>query len=67
MKITKISQLTGNTNTLELNVTLEQLQRFENRVNTGEYLQTIFSQLTKEEREFILTGITPTEWNEIFN
>lgn len=67
MKITKISQLTGNQHTMELNVTPEQIERFENRINTGEYVQTIFSHLSKEEREFILTGITPSEWNEIFN
>jgi hypothetical protein len=66
MKITRISQLSGATNTLDLNVTQEQMERFEMRRITGEYVQTIFPELPKEEREFILTGITPQEWNEIF-
>jgi hypothetical protein len=67
MQITRTSQLTGNTHTLNLNVTPEQMERFENRVINGEYVQTIFPNLPKEEREFILTGITPEEWEKTFN
>jgi len=66
MLITNISQLSGKEHTMELDVTHEQLERFENRRENGEYVQTIFPHLTKGEREFLLTGITPTEWNEIF-
>lgn len=67
MKITRVSQLTGKTETMELNVTPEQMERFDKRIQNGEYVQTIFPDLKKEEREFILTGITPTEWNQLFN
>jgi hypothetical protein len=67
MKITRTSQLSGKTHTLDLNVTQEQMDRFEIRRITGEYVQTIFPDLPKEEREFILTGITPEEWNTAFN
>ena len=67
MQITRISQLSGKTHTLDLNVTLDQMERFEVRKITGEYVQTIFPELPKEEREFILTGITPEEWNSTFN
>jgi hypothetical protein len=66
MQITNISQLSGKEHTMELDVTIEQLERFENRRENGEYVQTIFPNLTKEEREFLLTGITPIEWNEMF-
>ena len=66
MKITRISQFSGETNTLDLDVTQEQMERFEMRLRTGEYVQTIFPELLKEEREFILTGITPQEWDSIF-
>ena len=66
MKITRISQFSGETNTLDLDVTQEQMERFEMRLITGEYVQTIFPELPKEEREFILTGITPQEWDSIF-
>ena len=66
MKVTNVSQMSGIEHTMELDVTPEQLERFENRRENGEYVQTIFPHLTKEEREFILTGITPTEWKDMF-
>jgi hypothetical protein len=67
MQVTRTSSLSGKESTMELDVTQEQLDRFDNRRENGEYVQTIFPNLTSEEREFILTGINPTEWNEIFN
>jgi hypothetical protein len=51
---------------MELDVTYEQMERFENRRQNGEYVQTIFPNLTAPEREFILSGITPTEWEQMF-
>lgn len=66
MLVTRTSQLTGKTHTLDLDVTQDQLDRFELRMYTGEYTQNIFSNLNKEDREFILTGITGTEWNNTF-
>ena len=66
MQVTKVSQLTGKTHTMDLDVTAEQLERFENRIENGEYVQTIFTNLTPAEREFILTGITPDEWNQMY-
>ena len=67
MQVTRTSSLSGNVYTMELDVTQEQLDRFEKRRENGEYVQTIFPHLTSEEREFIMTGISPTEWDEIFN
>ena len=66
MQITNISQLSGKEHTMELDITAEQLERFYNRRETGEYVQTIFPNLDKGEREFLMTGITPTEWSEMF-
>ena len=66
LKVSRKSQLTGNHNTLELDVTVWQMIRFENRIANGEYVQTIFPQLNADEREFIKTGITPKEWEETF-
>jgi hypothetical protein len=67
MQITRTSQLTGVTHTMDLDVTKDQLDRFEIRKETGEYVQNIFSNLSAPEREFILTGITPEEWDKTFN
>ena len=30
-------------------------------------IQDVFPDLTREEREFMKTGITPDEWNQMFN
>jgi hypothetical protein len=66
MLITNISQLSGKETTMELDVTYEQMERFENRKQNGEYVQTIFPNLTPAEREFILSGISPMEWEQMF-
>lgn len=66
MQVTNISQLSGKEHTMELDITEEQMERFYNRRENGEYVQTIFPNLSAPEREFILTGITPTEWKEMF-
>ena len=54
--------ISGNTNTMELNVTLEQIAQWENGMN----IQVAMPDLSAEEREFVKTGMTPTEWNELF-
>ena len=54
--------ISGNTNTMELNVTLEQIAQWENGMN----IQQAMPDLSAEEREFVKTGMTPTEWNELF-
>ena len=62
MQITRTSIFSGNTNTMELNVTQEQLTAWQSGVN----IQVAMPQLDADEREFIKTGVTPTEWNELF-
>lgn len=59
MKLTKTSLLTGAIHTLEIDVTDEQLARWKSGVN----IQDACGHLTPEEREFIMTGITPNEWD----
>lgn len=62
MKITRISPFTGRVHTFDLNVTSEQIFRWQ----SGELIQNAMPQLTPDEREFIKTGVTPDEWNEAF-
>ena len=66
MKITKISQLSGKENTMNIEVTQYEMIRIENRYNSKELIQNIVPHLTMEEREFLMTGITPEEWFNIF-
>jgi hypothetical protein len=62
MEITRKSEYSGITRTLDLNITQEQLDNF----NNGVHLQRAFPHLPPAEREFIKTGITGEEWNEMF-
>ena len=61
MLITKKSPFTGKINTLEINVTPEQL---DNYYQSSEVIQRALFWLTPDEREFIMTGITPDEFPE---
>ena len=67
MLITRISQISQTHNSIELDITYEQLDRVNNRHLSKELIQDIVPNLSKEEREFLITGITPKEWNELFN
>lgn len=67
MKIERKSIISGNVTTMYLDVTNEQMERFNDRRKNGEYIQNIFPELTPDEREFILTGMTKQEWDETFS
>lgn len=63
MLITRTSTLSGHISSMDIDVTLEQVASWEQ----GELVQNAMPDLSADEREFIMTGITPTEWNEMFN
>jgi hypothetical protein len=67
MLITRTSQISKTDFTMELDITYEQLDRINNRFQTKELIQNIVPNLSMEEREFLITGITSKEWNELFN
>jgi hypothetical protein len=62
MKITRKSMFTGSINTMEIEVTPEQIARWEG----GELIQVAMPNLSAEHREFIKTGVTPAEWENMF-
>lgn len=62
MKITKTSAHSGITRTLDLDVTLEEYSTW----RCGELIQNAMPRLNADEREFIKTGITAEEWEEMF-
>ena len=64
MLIKKRCPFTGRWNTMFLDITEDQLERIENRFDTGDYIQDIAPMLTPEQREFLMTGITPEVWDE---
>ena len=62
MIVSKVSSFTGKTNQMELDITQEQIKRF----LEGEKVQDVFPNLNAGQREFLLNGTTPEEWNEVF-
>jgi hypothetical protein len=63
MQITRTNPFNGEVNTLDIDVTDEQVQAYMD----GALIQNAFPQLTAGEREFIKTGITEEAWDEMFS
>tara|TARA_B100000029_G_scaffold473283_1_gene514526 strand:+ start:1311 stop:1484 length:174 start_codon:yes stop_codon:yes gene_type:complete len=53
---------TGKEHTLEIPVTEDQLNAWKN----GKLIQDAMPNLTPDQREFLMTGSTPQEWDSIF-
>jgi hypothetical protein len=62
MLVTKQSPISGKMNSMELPITEAQLKAHQN----GELVQNVFPTLSREEREFLVSGISPKEWNDLF-
>ena len=63
MLIFKQSPLSGKTNSRDIDVDRATLERWE---AGGILIQDAFPNLSDDDREFILSGITPEEWDEHF-
>lgn len=61
MLITRISLLTGTEHTREVPITLHQAKDLIRGL-----VQEICPELTVEDREFLISGITPEEWEKAF-
>ena len=62
MQITRTSRLTGKTSVMDLKITQAQLDAWVD----GMLIQDAMPQLPPEHREFLMTGITPDEWDSVF-
>ncbi|AWY06140.1 hypothetical protein PBI_SUZY_35 [Gordonia phage Suzy] len=65
---TKASQLTGETHTRVIPVSPKALEEWLVGQANGSapHIQVAFPELSADDREFILTGITPEEWESAF-
>ena len=63
MQITKKSIFTGTERTLEINITQDQFDAWKN----GMLIQDAMPNISAEEREFIMTGTTKGEWDEVMS
>ena len=66
MEIVRKSQLSGAIHVMDIDISEEQLARVENRRDNQELIQNIVPHLPKDEREFLISGITPEEWELAF-
>lgn len=62
MIITRVSPFSGKVNSKEIPVTKEQLARWD----AGELIQNAMPNISADDREFIMTGITSEEWKATF-
>ena len=62
MIVNRVSSVSGKSNSMELNITEKQLKDWK----SGVLAQEAFPNLSDNEREFIMTGITPEEWDNVF-
>ena len=62
MKIKRTSPITGITRTRDIDVTKEQLVRWE----AGALIQDAIGHLSVQDREYLITGITDDEWQREF-
>lgn len=66
MEITKRSCIDNEYYTIDIDITLEQWDQIQNRRETGIHIQKIIPHIPADQREFLITGITPTQWEELF-
>jgi len=62
MLIERKSLVSGKVHAMDLDVTQEQMDAW----SAGMYIQDAMPQLSDGEREFLMTGITPEEWDATF-
>jgi len=63
MKVTRTSYYSGITRTRNLDITEAQVRAYQG----GTLIQNAFPDLSDDDREFFLTGITREEWIEMFS
>lgn len=65
--LTKLSPISGKENTMELPLSESEFSDAHYEWNgRGRLIQHAFPTLSAAQREFIMTGITPEEWNDAF-
>jgi len=66
MTIARQSPFTGKVSSMTLPISEDEFNRCANDWQSGTLIQNAFPMLNADQREFVKTGITPEEWNEMF-
>ena len=62
MRILRTSRISGNTSAMNIDITQAQLDAWVD----GSLIQDVMPDISADEREFIMTGTTPDEWDAMF-
>ena len=65
MIVTMESKLTGKVNYMDIPVAVERLNAYFNG-GRKQLIQDCFPELSADQREFLMTGSTPEEWEAVF-
>lgn len=65
--VTARSGLTGEENTRTLPMSKSRIMRGLADHAAGKRIQDVFPNISNDDREFLMTGITPEEWDAAFN
>jgi hypothetical protein len=63
MLVTKTSKLTGIEHTRDIPVTEQQLREW---MSGRGFIQDVMPEVCPEDREFLISGVTPEEWDAMF-
>ena len=67
MLVSRKSDISGKVHVMHIpQLNREKLDAYLRGEFRGKLIQNIFPELNADQREFILTGITPKEWSELF-
>lgn len=62
--VSRISNFSGNLNTMVLPINPVEFHKLKERWDKGEYVTDVYPMLNADEREFLISGMIPEEWNE---
>lgn len=62
MKITRVSPLTGKENTMDIDISQKQLEKWQG----GELIQHAMPNINSDEREFLISGYTSEDWDSLW-
>lgn len=65
-KVTCMNKITGKLTEIILKLSFQELYVAKAKYDQGAMIQDVLPELTPDERELLLTGITPEEWEELF-
>lgn len=64
--VKKVSPVSGKINEMELPLTESEYQKGVRLRESGELIQNAFPTLNADQREFLITGMSPQEWDKTF-